>query len=155
MVNDLYFRCVAPANGAMTVSTCGSAFDTVLQAFNAGICPAINSAAIACNDDSGSACGTNPYASRITFNVNAGAAYYLRVGGYANSSYGSFGDGILTLSFTSSCPCDWNESGQLSVQDIFDFLASYFSGSGDFNQSGATTVQDIFDFLACYFAACP
>jgi hypothetical protein len=54
------------------------------------------------------------------------------------------------------CPADINCSGSLSVQDIFDFLAAYFSGqpSGDFNQSGTTSVQDIFDFLAAYFAGC-
>lgn len=53
-----------------------------------------------------------------------------------------------------TCPCDWNNSGTLSVQDIFDYLTSYFSGAGDFNNSGSTTVQDIFDFLTCYFSGC-
>ncbi|MCC6322897.1 MAG: hypothetical protein IT438_15845, partial [Phycisphaerales bacterium] len=52
------------------------------------------------------------------------------------------------------CRCDWNKSGALSVQDIFDFLASYFAGSGDFNCSGAVSPQDLFDFLACYFSGC-
>jgi hypothetical protein len=54
------------------------------------------------------------------------------------------------------CPADINCSGSISVQDIFDFLAFYFSGDprGDFNQSGANSVQDIFDFLAAYFAGC-
>jgi hypothetical protein len=50
------------------------------------------------------------------------------------------------------CPCDWNHSGAVSVQDIFDFLNSYFAGTGDFNGTGGTTVQDIFDFLDCYFS---
>jgi hypothetical protein len=55
------------------------------------------------------------------------------------------------------CPADFNLSGSVSVQDIFDFLATYFSGSiaADFNQSGGVSVQDIFDFLAAYFAPCP
>jgi len=60
---------------------------------------------------------------------------------------------VATIGLT--CPCDWNNSGALSVQDIFDFLTSYFTGNADFNQSGATTVQDIFDFLMCYFNGCP
>ncbi len=49
------------------------------------------------------------------------------------------------------CRCDWNTSGIVSVEDLFDFLQSYFAGSGDFNLSGTTSVQDIFDFLACFF----
>ena len=56
---------------------------------------------------------------------------------------------------TVNCPCDWNNSGAITVQDIFDFLISYFAGNADFNHVGGTTVQDIFDFLICYFNGCP
>jgi hypothetical protein len=54
------------------------------------------------------------------------------------------------------CPPDFNCSGAISVQDLFDFLAAYFSNDprADFNASGAISVQDIFDFLAAYFAGC-
>ena len=54
------------------------------------------------------------------------------------------------------CPADFNGSGTVTVQDIFDFLAAYFSvePAADFNQSSSVTVQDIFDFLAAYFAGC-
>ncbi len=50
-------------------------------------------------------------------------------------------------------PADFNQDGSVSVQDIFDFLAAYFTGgpNADFNGSGSVTVQDIFDFLAAYF----
>ena len=66
-----------------------------------------------------------------------------------------------------SCPADFNNDGHVSVQDIFDFLSSWFSGcfaqgappcnghNSDFNGSGTITVQDIFDFLAAWFAGCP
>lgn len=54
------------------------------------------------------------------------------------------------------CRGDYNESGAVSVQDIFDFLADYFRGESDadFNGSGVISVQDIFDFLAAYFTPC-
>ncbi len=54
------------------------------------------------------------------------------------------------------CPADFNASGTLSVQDIFDYLTAYFAGQpgADYNASGAATVQDIFDYLTAYFAGC-
>jgi hypothetical protein len=54
------------------------------------------------------------------------------------------------------CAADFNCSGAVSVQDVFDFLAAYFSGDAraDFNGAGGVSVQDIFDFLAAYFAGC-
>ncbi|MFN7022555.1 MAG: GC-type dockerin domain-anchored protein, partial [Phycisphaerales bacterium] len=58
---------------------------------------------------------------------------------------------------TPCCKADFNQSGTLTVQDIFDFLAAYFAGNlcADINESGTLTVQDIFNFLAAYFAGCP
>ena len=47
---------------------------------------------------------------------------------------------------------DWNRSGRITVQDIFDFLAAWMAGTGDFNRDGVTSVQDIFDFLRTWFA---
>ncbi|MCC6321207.1 MAG: VCBS repeat-containing protein [Phycisphaerales bacterium] len=57
---------------------------------------------------------------------------------------------------TFACPGDFNLSGSVTVQDIFDFLAAYFSADprADFNDSAAITVQDLFDFLSAYFAPC-
>jgi hypothetical protein len=58
----------------------------------------------------------------------------------------------LSLTVCVGAPADWNCSGDVTVQDIFDFLASYFTNTGDFNADGGTSVQDIFDFLSAYFA---
>jgi hypothetical protein len=55
---------------------------------------------------------------------------------------------------TLTCRCDWNGSGVLEVQDIFDFINAWFAGHGDFNSDGVLTVSDIFDFLNCWFASC-
>ncbi len=68
-------------------------------------------------------------------------------------------DNALLFQFTlpTACIADFNNSGAVTVQDIFDFLASYFTSApaADVNGSGSVTVQDIFDFLAAYFAGCP
>ena len=53
------------------------------------------------------------------------------------------------------CVADFNCSGALTVQDIFDFLAAWFAGtpSADIN-GGGIGVQDIFDFLSAWFTGC-
>ena len=55
------------------------------------------------------------------------------------------------------CPADFNASGTITVQDIFDFLGAWFRGDSraDFNHDGHVAVQDIFAFLAAWFAGCP
>jgi hypothetical protein len=88
----------------------------------------------------------------------------LNIASLAGSSAGSY-DCIVTEpceSVTSNaaevdvCLPDYNCSGVVSVQDIFDFMAGYFAGEprADLNESGVISVQDIFDFLAAYFTGC-
>lgn len=57
---------------------------------------------------------------------------------------------------TSCCRANFNAVGGLTVQDIFDFLGAWFTGSlaADFNMVGGLTVQDIFDYLGAWFAGC-
>ena len=54
------------------------------------------------------------------------------------------------------CPSDINGSGDVTVQDIFDFLSAWFDGddTADFNGDGMITVQDIFAFLSQWFTGC-
>lgn len=151
---DLWYRYTATCTGAVTVNTCGSNFDTVVQVFPGATCPSSNASIIACDDDSQAQCPDNPDASSVSFQATTGVAYFIQVG--SRPIGGSQpGDGVLSISCEVLCPCDWNHSGLLSVQDILDFLTGFFSGSADFNTSGGTTVQDLFDFLACYFGGCP
>lgn len=64
---------------------------------------------------------------------------------------------LVLLRDISTCAPDFNNSGSLSVQDIFDFLNAWFAidPRADFNLANGVTVQDIFDFLAAWFAGCP
>ncbi len=47
---------------------------------------------------------------------------------------------------------DWNGDGVVTVQDIFDFIGSWFGGDGDANDDGVVNVQDVFDFVNRWFA---
>jgi len=75
----------------------------------------------------------------------------------ANTRY--LGDGaVCNAAGDTAAPCckaDFNQSGGVSVQDVFDFLFAYFAGraSADINGDGVRQ-QDIFDFLAAYFSGC-
>jgi hypothetical protein len=61
-----------------------------------------------------------------------------------------------------SCPGDFNASGDITVQDVFDFINAWFAAPlpgqlvnpADFNEDGTVAVQDIFDFLNAWFAGC-
>ncbi|MFN7020270.1 MAG: GC-type dockerin domain-anchored protein [Phycisphaerales bacterium] len=57
---------------------------------------------------------------------------------------------------TPCCLADFNQSGSLTVQDLFDFMAAYFTADpfADINASGAVTPQDLFDFMTAYFEGC-
>jgi hypothetical protein len=55
------------------------------------------------------------------------------------------------------CYADYNKTGGITVQDIFDFLGDWFAGSPFANTAGTgaagtLSVQNIFDFLGAWFA---
>jgi probable HAF family extracellular repeat protein len=76
-----------------------------------------------------------------------------RIVGTADTETGPAGVLLVPVDF---CPSDFNHDGSTTVQDIFDFLAAYFSQDtrADFNADHAISVQDIFDYLAAYFTGC-
>jgi hypothetical protein len=65
-------------------------------------------------------------------------------------------NGTLGAQPPPTCRPDFNHSGTLTVQDIFDFLGAWFAvaPSADFDGVNGVTVQDIFGFLAAWFAGC-
>ncbi len=83
------------------------------------------------------------------------------IAGGAFSTAGGLPAGYLATWSTRSplepvCRGDFNNSGSVSVQDIFDFLGAYFAvdARADFNGDGAVSLQDVLDFLGAYFAGC-
>jgi hypothetical protein len=54
------------------------------------------------------------------------------------------------------CPADTDGNGEVTVQDLFDFLALYLAGNtrADFDATGDLTIQDVFEYLAEYVRGC-
>lgn len=54
------------------------------------------------------------------------------------------------------CAADFNCSGDVSVQDLFEFLQAWFAGemAADSDGSGAVGMADIFGFLRSWFTKC-
>ncbi len=63
-------------------------------------------------------------------------------------------DYLVTATFV--CKADFDQTGGVTVDDIFGFLNAWFAGqlSADFDSSGVLEVQDIFSFLNAWFAGC-
>jgi len=146
--SDLWFRYTPLSSGRWTVQTCGSTFDTRLAVYPN--CPVGAGTVLACADDT-TACG--PVGSvnlQTSLSVvgQAGASVLVRVGG----SNGATGNGTFTI----FCAGDYNLSGGVSLQDVFDFLDGYFMGesAADINASGSIGTQDIFDYLGAFFGGC-
>jgi hypothetical protein len=91
---SVWYRWTAPGDGSVTVDSCGSDFDTLLAAYpgNGATSP------LAQNDDT-SGCGGGTR-SRVTFNVNSGAAYDIAVDG----KDGGTGSVAISLTFTQAPP---------------------------------------------------
>lgn len=86
---DVWFSYVASCSGDVTVSLCGSLYDTKLAVYAGSTCPTTASA-FACNDD---AC-SGALQSEVTFGAMAGESFLIRVGGYQAAE----GTGTLTIS---------------------------------------------------------
>jgi hypothetical protein len=99
--NDIWYRVVAPCTGTYRVSTCGATFDSKIAIYTS--CPAGINSALACNDDDGPAC-TGTRAS-VDFFAVSGADYYIRLGAYSQTG---FGTGNLTLT-PLACPVPVND----------------------------------------------
>lgn len=77
---DVWYSYTPAANQTVSVSLCGSYFDTTLSVFDA-----CGGTAVACGEDNG-ICG-NPYNSFIGgLGLTGGTTYYVRVAGYNNQS---------------------------------------------------------------------
>jgi len=86
---DIWFLYVPSASGVVHFTTCyASSFDTSMVLYE-GACDN----QVACNGDASGDSGCQDYYSAIDFDVTAGDAYYIRIGGWQGGS----GTGALII----------------------------------------------------------
>lgn len=170
-------------NEVITISTCGSDFDTELGVFDSA------GNLVAENDDF---CGPGAgLQSQLDLNLSAGT-YYVAVSGYnivfsdgfgmsinadgscseggmLDISVGSFSESgndflpgrVVMARFevgeASDCAADLNGDGALDFFDVSAFLTAYSANdpAADFNDDGAFTFFDVSAFLSAFSAGCP
>jgi len=93
---SLWYTYTAPASGAVTASTLGSGYDTILSVWT-GAPPAAGFTNVACNDDSA---GT--FQSQVSFQASAGVSYHIMVSQFSGSSTST--SAFLIFTFEMSPP---------------------------------------------------
>lgn len=78
----IWYTFTPPVSGLVSISTCGSDYDTVLQVFT-GTCGSLVPLDGGCNDDGGPGCNT--VNASVYFMGTAGVKYWLLVGGYGTN----------------------------------------------------------------------
>ena len=93
--NTVWFKWTATQDGNLTIDTCDSEIDTVLQAFDESY------SSIAADDVGGLlTCGLNQNdPSEISFDVQSGSTYIIQLGGYVDGEYEESGLAQLNWSF--------------------------------------------------------
>ena len=61
-----------------------------------------------------------------------------------------------TITAEFRCRADFNGTGGVTIQDIFDYLSAWFAGdpSADVDGVAGLAVSDIFSFLNLWFTEC-
>src|ERR1043166_661783 len=77
----VWYSYTPSASGTVTLSTCGSTFDTVLAIYT-GSCGALSP--LACNDDDGPACAGSQ--ASFSFSATSGTTYHILAGGSGGAS---------------------------------------------------------------------
>jgi hypothetical protein len=120
---NLWYCYTSPCTGQVTVSLCGSQYDTKLAVYQGCGCAADTGALLACNDD---ACGLQ---SHLSFSAVAGGSYLIEVGGYAHRT----GQGVLSIQ------CEGKAAGQFDLGDAPDSTNDEYASMTAYTFNGAAT----------------
>lgn len=150
--NDLWYVHTATGNDTITISLCGSLFDTKMAVFENDC----NGALIACNDDAvAPAACAGTLQSEVSFLATCGTTYYISVGAFSATG---FGDGTITITQAgtceNACPTDLNGDGVTGPADLTILLNGWGGSSPDLNGDGVVGPADLTIILNGW-GACP
>jgi hypothetical protein len=95
---DVWFRYTASCTGSAVFSSCNSVdYDSRMALYSGSACPVANDRLVGCNDDHPSCGGAS---SRLEADVEEGAAYLFRLGGYSTA----IGTGCFHVECVPECP---------------------------------------------------
>ncbi len=147
ITKDLWYSWTAPANGTLTVSTCGiSTQDTKLAIYSGAGCP--SAAALACSDDD---CGATVFTSSADLAVTSGTTYTIQIGIFPNTASGNssfsvaFNGGPCTNNVTSYCTSLVSSSGCTPTMTATG--SASLANPGGFTVSGVNVESDRFGLL--------
>ncbi len=155
--SDVWFNRPITLPGTLTISTCGSSFDSKLAVYNSGNCSNLESKLVGWSDSA----ECDGLSASVTIPVTPGT-YVIRVGGTSPAQVGA---GNLNISFTPALVCDSidynNDSAQFDPTDIDAFLSVFSEGPCipanatcndiDFNNDGSQfDPRDIESFLSVF-----
>ncbi len=148
--SDVWFSWDAPCGGEFTFATCDQSVTDDRVSVYAGDCA--EPLSLGCDDN---AC-PGGFQSRLAVEVVANQTYLIRIGVFPNTPGGQ---GQLLISRTDGecappCEADFDGDGLVATQDIFAFLAAWFTGVPRAWFFGGTAggVPSIFAFLSVWFA---
>jgi len=120
---NIWYCYTATCTGIVTVSLCGSSYNTMLAVYDGCTCDPLGTE-LGCNDDY---CGLQ---SEINFAATEGNEYLIEVGGYDTSR----GQGLLSISCSPPPPANDDCENAEPVGDVtdlpFDTTAATFDGLG-------------------------
>jgi hypothetical protein len=153
---DVWYTFQAPCTGRVTVSLCGSSYNSKLAVYEGAACPTSVGSAMDCDDDACAPSGP----SSLSWEAIAGALYKVRVGGFQSAT----GSGTINVTCVPAgcyANCDGSTSAPvLNVADFTCFLQRYAGGEPYANCDGSTVepvlnVADFTCFLQQFSAGCP
>ena len=121
---NIWYVYTATLTGEVTISLCGSEYDTKLAVYSGSSCYPSSGQLITCNDD---ACGLQ---SQAIVSVVAGTKYLIEVGGYGNNK----GQGVLNIFGESQQFYNDNCNNAQQIENVtnlaFDTSEATFDGNG-------------------------